>query len=69
LACSLAGLAVHEYSPSTVKKAVVGRGGADKRQVLKMVSLLLGIAEPESLDASDALAVAICHAQRRKVGP
>jgi Holliday junction resolvasome RuvABC endonuclease subunit len=37
--------------------------------VLKMVSLLLGIPEPKSLDASDALAVAICHAQRRKVGP
>ncbi len=69
LTCSLAGLAVHEYSPSTVKKAVVGTGRADKRQVLKMVSLLLGIPEPESLDASDALAVAICHSQRRNVGP
>jgi crossover junction endodeoxyribonuclease RuvC len=57
-----AGIAVGEYPPSLVKKAVVGTGGADKTQIHAMVSRLLpgvGIAGP---DAADALAVAITHA-------
>ena len=62
LAASQAGLAVCEYPPAEVKRAVVGYGRAEKQQVQHMVTLLLGLAEaPESFDASDALAVAICH--------
>ena len=56
------GLPVHEYSPRSVKQAVVGTGGADKAQVQHMVRMLLNlVAEPAS-DAADALAVAIAHA-------
>jgi len=62
LAASQAGLVVTEYPPAEVKRAVVGYGRAEKRQVQHMVTLLLGLAEPpEPFDASDALAVAICH--------
>jgi crossover junction endodeoxyribonuclease RuvC len=57
-----AGLAVEEYSPSEVKLAVSGYGGADKRQVQSMVKALLKMEEiPKPDDAADALAVAICH--------
>jgi len=59
------GLPVGEYSPMEVKMGVVGYGRAEKGQVQTMVKSLLGICEPiRSLDASDALAVAICHATR-----
>jgi crossover junction endodeoxyribonuclease RuvC len=62
LAATQAGLAIAEYSPAEVKRAVVGYGRAEKQQVQRMVTLLLGLAEPpEPFDASDALAVAICH--------
>ena len=58
-----AGIPVHAYAPRLVKKAVVGYGAAEKEQVRRMVRMLLGIhSRPLSLDASDALAVAICHA-------
>lgn len=59
-----ASLAVFEYSPRSVKSAVVGYGGAEKEQVAKMVRMLLpGCASLKlTADASDALAVAICHA-------
>ena len=57
-----AGLTVAEYAPRLVKKALVGTGGADKRQVRAMVERLLPGARPDSLDASDALAIAITHA-------
>jgi crossover junction endodeoxyribonuclease RuvC len=57
-----AGLAVGEYAPSLVKKAVVGTGGASKDQVHAMVALLLPGAKIAGEDASDALAVAITHA-------
>lgn len=51
-----------EYSPRSVKQAVVGFGGAQKDQVKRMIQRLLGIAAGELTDdASDALAVAICH--------
>jgi crossover junction endodeoxyribonuclease RuvC len=54
---------VFEYAPRLVKQAVTGSGAAEKEQVRRMVRLLLGLgAGPLSLDASDALAVAICHA-------
>jgi crossover junction endodeoxyribonuclease RuvC len=62
LAASQAGLEIAEYPPAEVKRAVVGYGRAEKQQVQQMVSLLLGLAEaPHPFDASDALAVAICH--------
>lgn len=57
-----AGLPVHEYSAKFIKKAVTGGGAADKRQVQYMVCRLLGIAERERSDESDALAAALCHA-------
>ena len=55
-------LEVVEYSPSEVKQAVVGHGTADKDQVAKMVQLLIGRQDFASSDASDGLALAICHA-------
>jgi crossover junction endodeoxyribonuclease RuvC len=58
-----AGIGLAEYSPLEVKMSVVGYGRAEKSQVQMMVRSLLGLAEIiQSLDASDALAVAICHA-------
>jgi crossover junction endodeoxyribonuclease RuvC len=64
LAAREASLEIFEYSPRSVKSAVVGYGGAEKEQVAKMVRMLLpGCASLEmSVDASDALAIAICHA-------
>ena len=56
------GYPVVEYTPAEVKLAVVGYGRAEKHQVGEMVRLLLGLSEvPQPHDASDALAVAICH--------
>jgi crossover junction endodeoxyribonuclease RuvC len=62
LAAAQGGLVVGEYHPVTVKKAVVGTGGAAKTQVQAMVARLLPGARPSGADAADALAVAICHA-------
>lgn len=53
-----------EYSPREVKRAVVGSGAASKEQVQFMVKSLLGVSSSMLHDASDALAIAICHAQR-----
>ncbi len=62
LAAVEAGCVIVEYTPAEVKRAIVGYGRADKRQVQGMVKLLLGLAAPPSPhDAADALAVAICH--------
>ncbi len=62
LAASSCGLEVAEYSPLSIKSAVVGYGKADKLQVQQMVTRLLKLAAPpEPTDASDALAIAICH--------
>lgn len=55
------GLAVAEYTPRTVKQALVGTGAADKAQVAHMVRQLLGVESALAEDASDALAVALCH--------
>ncbi len=64
-----AGMALAEYSPLEVKTSVVGYGRAEKRQVQMMVRSLLRLPEElASEDASDALAVAICHATRG-IGP
>jgi crossover junction endodeoxyribonuclease RuvC len=60
-----AGLAVAEYAPNAVKKAVVGAGHAEKAQIRMMVAVLLPRAEFDSDDSADALAVAICHAHHR----
>jgi crossover junction endodeoxyribonuclease RuvC len=66
LAAVEAGLAVAEYTPAEIKRAVVGYGRADKAQVQQMVKLLLGLTEvPTPHDAADALAVAICHLHSR----
>jgi crossover junction endodeoxyribonuclease RuvC len=54
---------IHEYEPARVKRAVTGRGRADKHQVSMMVKALLGIRDTPGLDATDALAAAITHAQ------
>jgi crossover junction endodeoxyribonuclease RuvC len=64
LAAENARIDVFEYSPRSVKSAVVGYGGAEKEQVSKMVRMLIpGCASLiMSADASDALAIAICHA-------
>jgi crossover junction endodeoxyribonuclease RuvC len=62
LAAAVAGLEVSEYSPLTIKSSVVGYGRAEKQQVQHMVTHLLELpAPPEPMDASDALAIAICH--------
>jgi crossover junction endodeoxyribonuclease RuvC len=56
-----AGLPVAEYTALQVKQAVVGQGRAEKGQVQKMLKALLGLPEIAQADASDALAVAVCH--------
>ena len=59
-----AGLPLGEYSPLEVKTSVVGYGRAEKQQVQLMIKNLLGLDSEQPEDASDALAVAICHATR-----
>jgi crossover junction endodeoxyribonuclease RuvC len=62
LAAAAAGLEVAEYSPLSIKSSVVGYGRAEKEQVQHMVTRLLDLQRPpEPMDASDALAIAICH--------
>jgi crossover junction endodeoxyribonuclease RuvC len=62
------GLEIREYTPAEVKSAVTGNGRADKEQVARMVRLLLGVADPGwPNDATDALAVALCCAQRLRL--
>lgn len=57
-----AGIPVTEYSPRKVKQSVTGNGNADKEQVWKMLQQLLNIKEtPRYFDATDALAIAVCH--------
>ncbi len=76
LAASSVGIEVAEYSPLSIKSAVVGYGKAEKQQVQHMVARLLNLAEiPQPADAADALAIAICHlhtaatlARQRAVG-
>jgi crossover junction endodeoxyribonuclease RuvC len=62
------GVPVSEYTPQEIKQAVVGYGGAEKRQVQAMVRTILELPEmPRPDDAADALAVAICHAHSHKI--
>lgn len=65
LAAAEGGRPVAEYAPREVRKAVTGQGAATKEQARFMVCRYLGLAQaPASLDESDALAVAVCHALR-----
>jgi crossover junction endodeoxyribonuclease RuvC len=68
LAATLAGVPVYEYSAREVKQSVTGNGAADKSQVSYMLGKILGLTPPpSSTDESDALAVAMCHAFKRRV--
>lgn len=62
------GASVHEYAPRAIKMAVTGYGAAGKPQVAQMVRTLLLIETKLAADAADALAVALCHAQTRRLG-
>lgn len=66
LAPAQLGLPVAEYAANLIKKSLVGTGHADKNQVQAMINILLPGARPETPDAADALAVAICHAHHRR---
>ncbi len=63
---AIAGLPVAEYAPNLVKKTIVGAGHAEKAQIRLMVGMLLPKADPQTHDAADALAIAICHAHHRQ---
>lgn len=69
LAAAHSGIPVFEYSPLEVKKAVVGYGRAEKNQVQQMIKAILKLSEVPPPDASDALAIAICHANFLKTVP
>ncbi|MFC3608989.1 crossover junction endodeoxyribonuclease RuvC [Stutzerimonas tarimensis] len=60
------GLAIAEYTATQVKQAIAGSGGADKQQVQLMVMHLLKLVQKPQIDASDALAIALCHAHHRQ---
>jgi len=63
VACARGGVAAVEYAPNRVKQMICGYGHADKAQIQQMVKTILGLSEqPRPHHASDALAVAICHA-------
>jgi len=67
LATQKAGIPMSEYTPNQVKNGICGYGAADKKQVQKMVTMLLKLTEtPQPDDAADALAIAICHSSSRK---
>ena len=65
LAAAECAIDVLEYTPNQIKQVVTGSGRADKKQMQKMVGMLLGIDEKIPVDAADALAAAICHAHIR----
>jgi crossover junction endodeoxyribonuclease RuvC len=61
------GMSVHRYTPAQVKSSVANYGAGSKMQVQRTVQLLLGLGtDPMSEDASDALAIALCHLQHRR---
>ena len=60
------GLPLFEYAPRAIKLALVGSGAAEKSQVTHMISTLLRLSGRIAPDASDALAVAVCHAHSRR---
>lgn len=63
---ALAGISVSEYSATQVKSAIAGTGRAAKEQVQMMVMHLLKLTKKPQIDASDALAIALCHAHHRQ---
>ena len=65
VAAAVAKLPVNEYSARQVKQSVVGYGAANKQQVQQMVRMLLNLTSTPQIDAADALAVALCHAQSK----
>ena len=65
--CIKYGIRIFEYSPAKVKQTVTGHGRADKKQVRKMAGILVGSQINEGLDASDAVAIAICHASQTRL--
>lgn len=68
LAAKKSGVNIAEYTPNQVKNGICGNGNADKKQVQKMVQMLLKLTEiPQPDDAADALAIAICHASARGI--
>jgi len=69
LCAARAGLVVAEYTPQEVKLSVTGTGSADKKQVQRMLGLVLALAEPITQDnIADAVAIALAHAQRERFG-
>ncbi|MBQ4358815.1 MAG: crossover junction endodeoxyribonuclease RuvC [Proteobacteria bacterium] len=68
VACARFGMPLFEYSPTDVKQSVTSYGRAEKTQVAAMVRFLLGVRHELPVDATDALAIAICHANRRTAG-
>ena len=64
--CAAAGVPVFEYSPRTAKQNITGWGAAPKEQVARMVVSVLGLKEAPPPDATDALALALCHAQTNR---
>lgn len=65
LAAARRGVDVHMYTPSEVKKSISGNGRADKAQMTRMITRILGLSEaPKPPDAADALALAVCHCWR-----
>ncbi|MET0386768.1 MAG: crossover junction endodeoxyribonuclease RuvC [Polyangiales bacterium] len=65
-----AGLPISAYPPALVKRSIAGRGQADKTQVARIVGTILGLRTLPEIDATDALAIAITHAQAARVhGP
>lgn len=67
-AVAVAKLMVSEYSARQVKQSVVGYGAANKQQIQHMVRVLLNLTSTPQVDAADALAIAVCHAQVRQSG-
>jgi crossover junction endodeoxyribonuclease RuvC len=61
LAASNSGISVFEYSPTRIKLALTGSGRASKREVQRMLTIMLGVSDFETEDASDAVAIALCH--------
>jgi crossover junction endodeoxyribonuclease RuvC len=66
-AAAAGGAPVFEYAPSVIKQALVGTGSAEKLQVAHMVRALLKLQQPLGLDATDALAAALCHGLSRRL--
>jgi crossover junction endodeoxyribonuclease RuvC len=61
-----AGIPVAEYAPNLVKKTIIGAGHGEKGQIRMMIGVLLPKADPQTDDAADALAIAVCHAHHRQ---